>query len=64
MSTRFAEAGRWLAARTWSRLAEARDSDRGDVPGWVMVTLMSAAAGGRDLRHSPRTSLTDILNER
>ena len=31
-------AARWLRAR----LVEAWDDDRGDVPGWVMVTLMSA----------------------
>jgi hypothetical protein len=27
------------AARRWRRL---RDDDRGDVPGWVLVTLMTA----------------------
>lgn len=42
MRTWFVEAGRRLAARFRARL-EGRDSDRGDVPGWVMVTLMSAA---------------------
>ena len=30
-----------LFAALWSRLAVARD-DRGDVPGWVMVTVMTA----------------------
>jgi hypothetical protein len=32
-----------LFAALWSRLAVARDDrDRGDVPGWVMVTVMTA----------------------
>jgi hypothetical protein len=26
-------------SRTWSRI---RDDDRGDVPGWVLITLMTA----------------------
>lgn len=32
---------RWLAARLAMRLAAVR-GDRGDVPGWVLVTLMTA----------------------
>jgi hypothetical protein len=28
-------------ARAWTR-ARGRDAERGDVPGWVMVTVMSA----------------------
>ena len=32
---------RWLAARLVARLAAVR-GDRGDVPGWVLVTLMTA----------------------
>jgi len=40
------DAGRRLAARlTWHRhrrRAEAGPADRGDVPGWVLVTLMTA----------------------
>jgi hypothetical protein len=32
---------RWLAARLAARLAAVR-GDRGDVPGWVLVTLMTA----------------------
>lgn len=32
--------GRTLAAH-WARLTTSRD-DRGDVPGWVLVTLMTA----------------------
>jgi len=32
-----------LAARCASRLATAAGDDRGDVPGWVLVTLMTAA---------------------
>jgi len=43
MRTWFAEAGLRLAATLRARLVEAKDSDGGDVPGWVMVTLMSAA---------------------
>ncbi|GEL95456.1 hypothetical protein [Cellulomonas composti] len=34
----------WGAAWHWrSRMAEALTSERGDVPGWVLVTLMTAA---------------------
>ena len=34
----------WITSRLYSALERARgaDSERGDVPGWVMVTLMSA----------------------
>lgn len=42
MRTWFTEAAGGLTARARGRLDEARESDRGDVPGWVMVTLMSA----------------------
>ena len=30
-----------FVARAWAR-ARGRDPERGDVPGWVMVTVMSA----------------------
>ena len=30
-----------FVARAWSR-ARGHDAERGDVPGWVMVTVMSA----------------------
>ena len=34
--------GAWVTSR-WARISRAdRDSDRGDVPGWVMVTVMTA----------------------
>ncbi|MFB2571066.1 hypothetical protein [Micrococcus sp. IITD107] len=33
-------AGFLLTVRAWA--AGLRDDDRGDVPGWVMITLMSA----------------------
>ncbi|QAY61884.1 hypothetical protein ET475_14455 [Microbacterium protaetiae] len=32
----------WNAARTRMRKALAWDDDQGDVPGWVLVTLMTA----------------------
>lgn len=34
----------WLAVSTWlsARLPD-RDHDRGDVPGWVLITVMTAA---------------------
>lgn len=31
-----------LTARARARLAAAVDGDRGDVPGWVLITLMTA----------------------
>jgi hypothetical protein len=33
-----------MAARSWLRTAwgETVDDDRGDVPGWVLITLMTA----------------------
>ena len=34
--------GQRLAARAVSRLHSRRADERGDVPGWVMVTVMSA----------------------
>jgi ABC-type transport system involved in cytochrome c biogenesis permease subunit len=43
-------------------LSEARDDDRGDVPGWVMITLMSAllVAG---LLAIAGPALTDLFNQ-
>lgn len=43
-------------------LAEARDEERGDVPGWVMITLMSAVlvAG---LLAIAGPALTDLFNQ-
>lgn len=35
--------GRHLRATTFRPVATALASDRGDVPGWVMITLMTAA---------------------
>ena len=31
-----------FALRQWARLAAEDDPERGDVPGWVLVTLMTA----------------------
>lgn len=31
-----------LPEALWSRISEGDDRERGDVPGWVMITLMSA----------------------
>lgn len=42
MRTRFALARTRVARSIWGRFDEVRRADRGDVPGWVMVTLMSA----------------------
>jgi hypothetical protein len=49
---RYLYGGRDRLAATWARMTTGRgrpggpsgsgDSDRGDVPGWVMVTVMSA----------------------
>ncbi|MET0296809.1 MAG: hypothetical protein ABW024_05375 [Microbacterium sp.] len=33
---------RHLFTRVRSALADLRDEDRGDVPGWVLITLMTA----------------------
>ncbi|GAA1117982.1 hypothetical protein [Citricoccus alkalitolerans] len=43
-------------------LGEARDDERGDVPGWVMITLMSAVlvAG---LLAIAGPALTDLFNQ-
>ncbi|GAA4769836.1 hypothetical protein [Citricoccus nitrophenolicus] len=43
-------------------LTEARDDERGDVPGWVMITLMSAVlvAG---LLAIAGPALTDLFNQ-
>lgn len=51
-----------LASRARSRLAELTDSDRGDVPGWVMVTLMSALLVAAIFAVA-QTQLTSILSE-
>lgn len=50
-----------LAALT-AILAETRDDERGDVPGWVMITLMSAVlvAG---LLAIAGPALTDLFNQ-
>lgn len=32
-----------LLLRAWARLESRRGDERGDVPGWVMITLMTAA---------------------
>ena len=60
---------RWLAAtrqqvaaKTIGRWAEVRDADRGDVPGWVMVTLMSALLVAAIFTLA-QTQLTEILTE-
>ena len=45
-----------------ARLVELRDSDRGDVPGWVMVTLMSALLVAAIFAIA-QTQLTTILTE-
>lgn len=52
---------RILAAIT-ALLTEARDDERGDVPGWVMITLMSAVlvAG---LLAIAGPALTDLFNQ-
>ncbi len=54
MNTRFAQAHEWLAMMTVRVLLRLNDSytvgerqeeegnDRGDVPGWVMITVMTA----------------------
>lgn len=46
MKNRFDHAGAWLLTMLsvvthWDRDTDA-DRDRGDVPGWVMITVMSA----------------------
>jgi len=41
-ATRAAGAAARLGREVATRLAGLRGSDRGDVPGWVMVTLMTA----------------------
>jgi hypothetical protein len=51
-----------VVSRARSRLAEFRDSDRGDVPGWVMVTLMSALLVAAIFAVA-QTQLTSILSE-
>ncbi|THG34882.1 hypothetical protein E6C70_01990 [Glaciibacter flavus] len=40
MTTHRENGRRWR--RRWTDWAEAARSDRGDVPGWVLITLMTA----------------------
>lgn len=48
--------------RFWIRLITARPrDDRGDVPGWVMITVMSAALVAA-LLVVARDGLVDLLN--
>ncbi|MGM7670142.1 hypothetical protein [Microbacterium sp. A93] len=51
-----------LLASLTALLAASRDEDRGDVPGWVMITLMSAVlvAG---LLAIAGPALTDLFNQ-
>ncbi|MEO9246679.1 hypothetical protein ABDK96_03190 [Citricoccus nitrophenolicus] len=51
-----------LLAAIATLLADARDDERGDVPGWVMITLMSAVlvAG---LLAIAGPALTDLFNQ-
>lgn len=48
---------------TWiERLRSRRQSERGDVPGWVMITLMTAGVvAGLTVIAGPR--LTSMLNQ-
>lgn len=65
MRRSFAEVGRWIAVTAQDRLVAVRRSDRGDVPGWVMVTLMSALLVVAILAIAQErltTILTDALN--
>ena len=34
---------RWMRTNVWSRIRARFAEDRGDVPGWVLITLMTAA---------------------
>lgn len=51
-----------LLATITAWFSQARDEDRGDVPGWVMITLMSAVlvAG---LLAIAGPALTDLFNQ-
>ena len=52
--------GTLLALRAWA--SAARHDDRGDVPGWVMITLMSAMlVAGLMLIAGP--ALTDLFRQ-
>jgi hypothetical protein len=62
MRTWFAEAGPSLVAKIQARVVELRDRDDGDVPGWVMVTLMSALLVAAIFAIA-QTRLTEILSE-
>ncbi len=62
MSTWLALACWRLAAGVRDRLVDVRDSDDGDVPGWVMVTLMSALLVAAIFALA-KTRLTDILGD-
>jgi len=52
MNTKIAQANAWLTAMTLTLIARlnpatdstssSADDDRGDVPGWVMITVMTA----------------------
>ncbi len=56
------EANPHLIARIRIRLVELRRSDEGDVPGWVMVTLMSALLVAAIFALA-QTQLTAILTD-
>ncbi len=58
----FAKAGRRLTERDRGQVLEVRGSDAGDVPGWVMVTLMSALLVAAIFALA-ETQLTAILTE-
>lgn len=58
----FAGSARRVAGWARGRVADARQSDRGDVPGWVMVTLMSALLVAVIFALA-QTQLTAILTE-
>ena len=58
----FAKAGKRLIERCRGQVLEVRGSDAGDVPGWVMVTLMSALLVAAIFALA-ETQLTAILTE-
>jgi hypothetical protein len=55
------------ALRSWLRQLAAEDSERGDVPGWVLVTVMTAglvtvlwAVAGEKLQDMLETALDSV----
>ncbi len=58
----FAKAGKRLIEGCRGQVLEVRGSDAGDVPGWVMVTLMSALLVAAIFALA-ETQLTAILTE-